>query len=65
MCLLIKKGENVRKLLRDITTFVYETRAGAHAGLSLSFDPKGKKNVLMRPSSFELKKILKMLITSD
>ena len=42
-----------------------KTRAGALAGVGLALDPEGKKSVLIQPSSFELKKILKTLITVD
>ena len=41
------------------------TRAGALAGVGLALDPEGKKSVLIQPSSFDLKKILKTLITVD
>ena len=40
-------------------------RAGALAGVELALEPEGKKSVLMQLSSFELKKILKTLITLD
>ena len=33
--------------------YIYETRAGALAGVGLALDPEGNKRVLIQPSSFE------------
>ena len=41
------------------------TRTGALVGVGLALDTEGEKSVLIQPSSFELKKILKTLITVD
>ena len=64
-CIIIKQGKLKINTPYGKIQNRKTTRAGALAVVGLALDPEGKKSVLIQPSSFELKKILKTLITVD